>query len=247
MKRAVFTVLALLATVPSAAAAQGTMTEEPLWGPSARITPFVGVAPSVGRTERWTVSYNGAVSGGEYDVDLGAGPAVGAAFEIQMARRFALIGAGYFVTRGDTREYSQVAGEYITSEGSDFAMGKIALAVRLREAMSEMQLRLLTATVFAGPAYIREMPSDQGISDALGESLSHWAANFGVDAEIPLGDGAIAIQLGVEDFLTFWNSDAIADRYDAFFGELGLSTESTLETDVSNMIIVRAGLSFRFR
>ena len=75
---AAFVVLALLAVVPSIVSAQGILTEEPLWGPRVRLTPFIGVAPTVSRTERWAVQFDGDVSSGEYDVDLGAGPAVGA-------------------------------------------------------------------------------------------------------------------------------------------------------------------------
>lgn len=246
MKRAAFVVLALLAVVPSIVSAQGVLTEEPLWGPRVRLTPFVGVAPTVSRTERWAVDFGGELSSGEYDVDLGAGPAVGASVEVRIVERFALIGAGYYVPRGETREYSQTAGEFIVSEGSDFIMAKAALALRLRETMSEMQMRRLTATVFAGPAYVREMPSDQ-LGPIQGESLSHWGANFGVDAEVPLGGGDIALQLGLEDFLTFWNSSEIASRNDALFADAGLDSTSSLETDVSNMFIFRVGLSFRFR
>lgn len=247
MKRAAFLVLALLALAPSFVRAQGILTEEPLWGPTVRLTPFVGQAPTVNRTDRWLVTSGGAiVSQGEYDVDLGAGQAVGASLEVRVVDRFAIVGAGYFMNRGDTREYSQSAGEFIVSEGSDFLVGKLALALRLREAMSEMQMRRLTATIFAGPAYLREMPAERGVP-ALDESLGHWAANIGVDAEIPLGEGSVALQLGLEDFYTFWNTAEIARRNDAAFAAGGFTTQSTVEADASNMILVRLGLSFRFR
>lgn len=243
MKRAALVVLALAAAVPATASAQGVVTDEPLWGPRVRLTPFVGVAPGASRIERWTANLGGQVRHDEYDVDLGAGPAAGLGVEIQVVERFAVIGAGYFVSRGDTRVYSRTASEYIITGGSDFLMAKLAAALRLREAVSEMQLRRLTATAFAGPAFIREMPDDPR-GGAFDESLSHWAVNFGFDAEVPIGSGSVALQLGAEDFLTFWNSDEIAARADAANGN---TTESSLDADLSNMFVFRVGLTLRFR
>ena len=248
MKRAAFSVLAFLAVVPSAVSAQGAVTSEPVWGPRIRLTPFVGQAPTVSRNERWTVASGGQFQFSEFDVDFGSGPALGASLELLVMDRFAVIGSGMFIARGQTREFSFTEGEFFMSEGSNFLVGKVAAALRLREAMSEMQLRRLTATIFAGPAIVREMPKgDPSLPPALGESVTHWGANVGLDAEVPMGDGPLAIQLGFEDFYTFWNSGELASRNDRALGEAGLTTESALETDQSHMILIRAGLSIRFR
>jgi hypothetical protein len=246
MKRAVLTVLAFLAVIPSAIAAQGTVTSEPQWGPRLRLTPFIGQAPTVSRNERWAVSNGAGVSVGNFDVDLGAGPAVGASVEFQAMDRFAIIGSGIFINRGQTREFSFIDSEFYVSEGSNFLVGKLAAALRLRESASEMQLRQLTATIFAGPAIIHERPKDDAsVNAALLESVTHWGANFGLDAEIPVGKGPLALQLGFEDFYTFWNTGELAARNDRAFAGLGLTT--AVEADASHMILIRAGLSFQFR
>lgn len=244
MKRGVFAVLALLAA-PVPAAAQGLMTGQSPWGPRFRFTPFVGMAPTVSRAERWVVAYDGDFSAGNYDVKLGAGPLAGASLEVRLIDRFALIGSGYFVKRSETREYSQALQEYIVTEGSDFLVARAALAIRMRENVAQLQKRSVTASVFAGPAYVREMPSAE-LGPILGQYLDHWAASFGVDADVPLGGGAVALQFGLEDFYTFWNTTAIASRNDAFFADSGFATQSSLETDASNMVLFRVGLSFRF-
>lgn len=247
MKRATLSVLALLAALPAAAAAQGTMNaREPDWGARVRFTPFVGQVPSVSRSERWVVTSGSNVSFANLDVDLGSGQALGGALEFQLVDRFALIGSGIFVSRGQTREFSYDEGEFYVSEGSNFLLGKLALALRLREAMSEMQLRRLTATVFAGPAIVREMPKDDPSAPAaLRGSLTHFGANFGVDAEVPLGQGPMSLQLGIEDYYTIWNTGELEDRNDRAFSSIGLTTQSTLDTDNSHMLVIRAGLSFR--
>jgi hypothetical protein len=248
MKRAVFAVLTFVALMPSASSAQGMATSEPAWGPRIRLTPFVGQAPTVSRNERWALVNGDEVSIGDFDVDLGAGPAIGASLEFQVVDRFALIGSGMFINRGQTREFSSIDSEFFVSEGSNFLVGKVAAALRLRESASEMQLRQLTATIFAGPALLHEMPKDDAaVNPALLESVTHWGASFGVDAEIPMGQGPLSLQLGFEDFYTFWNTNELAARNDRAFAELGLTTESALEADASHMILIRAGMSIRFQ
>lgn len=250
MKRAVLAVLALLTVVPAAPAhAQEVLSADPgIWGPRVRITPFVGQMPTVSRTERWTVFHDGVPSYGEFDVDLGSGAAVGASAEVQVDGPFAFIVSGVYANRGETREFSFADGEFLIGRGSNFLMAKAAAAWRLRESMSELQFRRLTATVFAGPAYVREMPkSDPTLPDALQDAVSHWAANIGVDAEIPIGRAPVSIQLGLEDYYTFWNDGGYASRFDRAFAGSGFTTESYLETDSSHAILVRLGLTFWFR
>lgn len=249
MKRAVLPVLALLAVVPSAPLqAQQTMNADPgIWGPRVRITPFVGQLPTVSRTERWIVFANGNPSFGDYDVDLGAGPAIGASAEFQVNGPFAMIVSGMYGSRGQTREFSFGDGEFLSGTGSNFLTAKVAAAWRLRETMTELQFRRLTATVFAGPAFIREMPkSDPTLPQALLDGVNHWAANFGVDAEIPLGSKPVSLQLGLEDYYTFWNADAYAARNDRVLTGSGVTTESYLDTDASHAILFRIGLTFWF-
>lgn len=248
MKRAALATLALLAG-PLALQAQMVPAPEPsIWGSTVRITPFVGLAPTVSRTERWTVIAGQTTFSDEYDVDLAAGPAGGAAVEIRVWDRFALLGSGVFITRGRTREFAIGDAEFYEYNGSNFLIGKAALAMRLRESVSEMQLRRLTATVFAGPAFVREMPKDDvNLHASRLSAINHWGVAFGFDAELPMSGGLIALQGGVEDVLVWWNADELARRNDVAFASEGLSTVSFLDTDPSHNLLLRLGISVSFQ
>lgn len=244
MKRVVTAAAMALIAFPafaSAQAAAGTM-DVPVWGPRIRVTPFVGHAAAVSRTERWSFASGGQQSFARYDVDIASGWAGGASVEVQVVDALAFIGQGMFVTRGRTREESPDLGDRFEHEGSNFIMAKGALALRLREEVSELQLRTLTATVFAGPAWVREMPKDDDTADPITlESQSYWGLNFGVNAALPIGWDGVSLQGGVEDYFIWWNNDELAARNDAL---LGGAITSTVDTDPSHMWVFRVGLSF---
>jgi hypothetical protein len=248
MNRAVFSALLAVVLAPAAAHAQSLMPDldRPLWGPRIRVTPFIGQAPAVSRLERWTVTGPGGVTTTDYDVELGSGPTAGLSVEVLAVERFAFIGSFALVSRSRTREYSTADAEFYNHEGSAFLLAKGALAVRLREQVSELQVRTLTATAFVGPAFIREMPKDDAFANpVLLDPLTHWGINFGVNAEIPLGWNSLAIQAGAEDYYTWWNKTEFGRRNDAIFAANGFETQSLVEADPSHMWIFRAGLSFR--
>ncbi|MCI0436734.1 MAG: hypothetical protein L0271_24310 [Gemmatimonadetes bacterium] len=247
MKRVVLAALVAVAALPLVAHSQtvSSTLDRPVWGPRIRFTPFVGVAPAVTRTERWTVVLNGQAAVSDYDVELASGWGAGASLEVLAVERFAFIASGAYVSRGRTTEFSSELEDYLKHEGSNFILAKAGVAVRLREEVSELQLRSLTATVFAGPAWVREMPKDDPFAPpALQDALSYWGFNFGADAEIPLGWRSLSIQGGVEDFYVFWDDDEFAARNDA---ALGSGAQSVVDTDPSHMWVFRIGLTFKAR
>jgi len=247
MKRAVLAALVAVTALPVSGHSQGVSStlDRPVWGPRVRFTPFVGVAPAVTRLERWTVVLNGQAAVSDYDVELASGWGAGASIEVLAVERFAFIASGAYLSRGRTTEFSSDLDDYIEHEGSNFIMARGAIAVRLREELSDLQLRTLTATLFAGPAWVREMPKDDPFAPAvLQDPLSYWGVNFGADAEIPLGWNALSIQAGVEDYYVFWDTDAFAARNDA---ALGNGARSVVETDPSHMWMFRVGLTMRTR
>jgi hypothetical protein len=246
MTRVVVAALAAVIAVPASVRAQA-MQPEPPWGSRVRITPFVAQAPTVSREERWTVFENGFATADRLDVSLGAGAAAGLSVEVLLVDRFAAIASGALLSRGRTTEFSLAQGDFLRRNGSNFALAKLAAAMRLREAVSELQFRQLTATVFAGPAYIREMPKDDvTVPSVFLGTVSHWGANFGIDAEIPIGSRGVALQAGVEDYLIWWNNGELARRNDVAFAGIGRNTDSYVDTDRSHMFLFRIGLSFKF-
>ena len=250
MNRAVYSAILAIALLPGFGFAQSFMPDmdRAAWGPRVRITPFVGQAPAVSRLERWTVSGPGGTAATNFDVELGSGPVAGLAIEVLAVDRFAFIGSIAMVSRGRTSEYSTADAEFFEHEGSNFLFAKGAVAIRLREEISELQVRSLTATVFAGPAYIREMPKDDPFADPiLLDAMTHWGVNFGANAEIPLGWNSLAVQAGLEDYYTWWNKTEFGRRNDAIFAANGFDTSSIVDADPSHMWLFRAGLSFRFQ
>jgi hypothetical protein len=248
MSRAVFAALAAAALLPVAASAQyGTVQDGPAWGERVRVTPFAGVAPRLTRSESWRIVIDGLPLSGDMDVDLGAGPAGGAEVEVRMWDRFSLIGSALLVARGEAVEMDPVTGEFYSRAGSDFLVGKIGVAMRLREQVSDLQLRTVTATAFAAPALIREMPAEDTRAGVTSEATNMLGANLGVNAEIPFAGSRFAVQIGLEDFLVFWNEDALARRTDAAFAQAGYAAQSTVDAGFSHMPLLRAGVSLRLR
>ena len=247
MKR---TVLVLLAAglLPAGADAQLMAPDNTPWGPRVRLTPFVGQAPTVSRSERWNVFANGFSQTSAADVDLGAGPALGAVLEVRAVERFSFVASGMYISRGRTREFSSLAGQVLDFPGSNFLIGRAGVAMRLREPVSELQFRQLSASVFAGPAFIHEMPqSDPLASPIFLESLNHWGANFGLEAEIPTAWPSVALTAGIEDFVVFWNDTESGRRADNFAALDGFVTETVVDSDPSHMLVFRAGLSLRLQ
>lgn len=250
MKRPTLAALAAAILFPGSLFAQNpALIDRPAWGPRLLITPFAGFAPAVSRLERWNVQSPGGSAAQNYDVELGTGMAAGVSMEFKLIDRFVLIGSGTFVTRGKTRETAQDAGGVrFEHQGSNFIFAKAALAIRLREAISELQVHELSGSIFVGPAFVRETPkSDVNADDALLEPLNHYGVNFGVDAQIPLPYDRLSFQFGLEDTYLWWNTDELARRNDAVFAHAGMQTVSRLEADPSHNFILRAGLSFALR
>ena len=250
MKRIFLSAMMAIAFLPGIGAAQSFMPDlgRPAYGPRIRITPFIGQAPSLSRLERWTVTGIGLPGGvNDYDVELASGPAAGVSLEVLVIDRLAFIGSVALVSRGGTREYSSTDAVFYNYGGSNFLLAKGAVALRLNEQVSDLQVHSLTATIFAGPAYIREMPkSDASTPDMLQAAMVHWAVNVGANAEIPLGWDALSLQGGVEDYYTWWNNAEVARRNDAYNRTVnGLTTSTVVEADPSHMWLFRVGLSFR--
>jgi len=249
MKRAVSAALFAALLVPCAASAQGQFDfDRPVWGPRIRVTPFIAFGAASSRLERWTVTSINGTAQADFDVDLASGPAAGIAVEIQAIERFAIIASGAFLSRGRTIERSVSDGVPFEHGGSNFVFGKAALAMRLREQVSELQVHTLSGTIFVGPAFVREMPkTDIQTPAELLVPMNHFGVSFGVDAEIPLPYNALSFTAGLEDYVIWWNTAELARRNDAILAGRGFDTRSFVESDPTHSLLFRVGLSLRFQ
>ena len=236
MTRFVVIAVALGFLVPAAEVNAQVMSNGQSWGPYVRVTPFVGHAPQFRRTERWLYSDGFVIGNSTIQTVYAAGPALGGVVEIGLGR-FGLVASGIYNDRRPTVDFETA--EVIP--GSDFLIAKAGLILRLRESVNGKQMRRLTASIFAGPAFVREEP---GLDPAVGgftDPIDHWAANAGAEAEIPVYGRAIALQLGIEDYVVLWNDAEIANRLNL---ATGYAVTSAVDTDPTHMWVLRLGLSF---
>jgi hypothetical protein len=249
MKRAVVVAAAMILALPAFGSAQlVTMSDPSPWGPRVRITPFVGQAPTVTRTEHLTINEGGTSASGDFDVRLGSGITSGLIVDVRALERFSFVASGAWVSRGRTVGNSIVNGDPEQHLGANYIMARAGMAMRLREPISELQRRQLSASVFAGPAYVREMPkNDPFLPGSAQRNASYWGANFGLNADIPLGWEALSLQAGDEDYVFWWNGEELGHRRDIMLATQGYNTTTFVEADASHMLLFRAGLSLRVR
>lgn len=245
MKRAMLAAMAAFIFLPRAGAAQNpAILERPRWGPQLQVTPFVGFGAAVSRVERWRFTGPGGTATDEFAVDLASGPAGGVTFEMQAVERLAVMGSLTFLTRGETLERSRATNQVYRHAGSNFVFAKAALALRLRESVSDLQMHNLSGTLFIGPAFVREMPkSDANAPAVLLEATNYIGASAGLDVVVPLPFDGLTLQAGVEDYYIRWNDAELARRNDAVVPGI----ESVVETNPSHNILIRAGISVRLR
>jgi len=246
MKRAILAVLAAIAIVTPPVHAQSLDIDAPAWGPRLKVTPFLGYAPIVSRTEHWLFVDNGASARDIYHVTLGAGLAAGGSVEMQVLERFAVAGSATWISRGDTEERSEATDARFRHQGSNFLMAKVGIAVRLREQVSDLQVHSMTGTVFFGPAYVREMPKpDPNVpSPVFLDPFSYTGLNFGLDIVLPVVRDRITFTAGIEDYYFHWDDAEFSRRNDIAAGG---TARSTVESSASHNVLARAGFSFRIR
>jgi len=249
MKRVVLAAMTAAVLVPCSGSAQNFVDlDRQAWGPRIRVTPFAGLVAAASRTERWTVTNGGDIASADFDVDLAAGPAAGLTVDMQVFERFAVAVSGVLVSRGRTVEHATGDGDLFEHEGSSFLFTRAAIVMRLREEVSELQVHSLTGTLFAGPAWIREMPKKDPFADPVAlESLDHKGFGFGFDAEIPLPWDQLSFTAGAEDYLIWWNMAEFGRRNDLLWAAEGIQTRSFVESGPSHNLLFHAGVSLRFR
>jgi hypothetical protein len=245
MKRLLCAATAALVMLPCAGEAQNpTLLDRPVWGPRIQVTPIIGFAAAATRHERWLFKGPGGSATDEFSVNLASGPVAGMAVEVRLVDRLALIGSGLYVSRGRTVERSQATDAMFRHEGSNFLFTKAAVALRLRESISELQVHSLTGTIFIGPAWVREMPKADPNSPAVFlEGQNYWGGTAGLDVIVPLAWDGLTLQAGIEDYYVRWNDAELARRNDVVVAGI----TSAVETDPTHTVIFRAGLSIRMR
>ena len=81
------------------------------------------------------------------------------------------------------------------------------------------------------------------------EATQHFALNLGADATARIGQSNFAIQLGLEDYITFWNTDDFAahdaGRFAADPRFEGGAVFIDYNYDIGSILLARLGVSYR--
>ena len=254
-----FGVLALagLLALPAAAAAQnngGFAAEPPAeLVPFTRfaITPWVGFRVPYGSGEYFVFTE----TGGEQisvDEDRGGGVAVGLDAAYQIRGPLNLVGgvaysAGdedqLFVIREDGTE------ERYESNGPEVWFVKAGVQYRLPDPIPDNRRFHPAAYVTVAPAIVfADFADIEGLdSDDVNGTSQHFALNLGVDAATNIGSRGLTLTFALEDYITFWDQDRVRVRDEVLFG--GLFEDTVIleyDTPASNILMLRAGVSWRF-
>lgn len=225
------------------------LQDDPSWGPRIRVTPFVGFLPSVERQETWIHNSAGTNTFVDANYKLASGTAIGVNGEVIMHGPWNGLAGLMYGSRGSSQFGIVSTGEEFQINGSRFLFARVGASYSLREKETELTLRRLSASVFAAPFYMREMPRAQvGFADAnVFDPSSHFGLSLGVSGELPFAKDKMTLQIGVEDYATIWAKGALRRLPDSFFNDATPGASTKVETDISHQWMIRAGLSYRWR
>ena len=235
-------VLLFALVVPARADAQ---VHEPLPQSRFALTPFVGYRIGFRATgDRFWEGADG-LTGGRFEETRDGGTAVGAEAELRLVGPVSAIGAFAYSRPGDvtgTIELPNGTAGYQT-RGSRVWFARAGLAYRLPDPDPDRRRFRPAGFVFAAPALVRESSTGADLfsPDADGRSIDHWALNLGANVVAPLGSPRVAFSLGLEDFITFWDTGELERRFERAYG-----APADFSFDQSHILLLRAGISLRF-
>ena len=246
--------LAGLLAMPLCATAQsgGVFTAEPnpQQLPHSRfaITPFVGA-----RMPFSTGSFHVLTAGGDQFVveqEREGSYAVGVNAEARLTPAVGLIaGLTYSGAGQDVSVFDPAIGgeDDFQIDGPSYWFAKAGLSWRLPDPVRDNRRFHPSALITVAPALVVTDFDDVEGLPGLSGSDTQLALNLGMDAMARLGRGKWAITLGLEDYITFWNDDDLAEREALIWSFVTEEEISAIDFDygTSNILMVRVGVSYR--
>ncbi len=103
---------------------------------------------------------------------------------------------------------------------------------------------------FHPSAFVTVAPALVFVGEHAGqESTRHFALNLGADATARIGRSGFAFQLGLEDYITFWNTERFLERDASRFGSEPRFEGEPVAIDynysTANILVARFGISYR--
>lgn len=246
MQSALSAALFCLCLAGAAGAQLVTPPDEGATGPQLRVMPWIGYLPAITRTEEWGYPDRGDLSFLDIDMRLGAGTAFGVAVEVPLHGRFGALASAGYAARGNSDFVVLQTGDSRRIDGNNVLLGRAGFSWHLPDEVSDLVVRRIGASAFAGGAVMYERPRDRfGLGDAL-VSATHYGIVFGFALERNFGD-RFGVHVGVEDNMMWWDEAALASVPFEYFGRPGDSPAATpVDAGMSHVWMLRAGFSVRF-
>ncbi len=250
-RRVLAAAIAFICVIPAVANAQlMPLQDDPSWGPRLRVTPFIGYLPSVTRNDTWIHSSPGSdVAFTEVEYEVASGTALGVNGEVVLRGPWSALGTIMYGSRGESRFDLIDSGQEFEINGSRYIFTRAGISLALREKDSDLMLRRLSASVFAAPFYMREIPrSELGFENLdVFNASNHFGVSLGAAGELPFARDRMSLQIAVEDYATWWNGGALKRLPDSFINDQTPGASTRVETSVSHMWLMRAGVSYRWK
>ena len=256
MNRSALALLGLLA-LPLAAAAQNDRpllanepTPERLPESNFSITPYLGARVPFNTGTAVLVTEGGSQFNLRWE--RGGGAMIGVDATARVRGPFHVVGGVAYSDRRDDLVLLATPStvDTLTGQGAAYWFAKAGVQVRLADPNPDNRRFHPSALITAAPAIVWiDWNAVPGFSNAANRGSHHFALNLGADAAARIGRSARwSFTLGAQDYLTFWNTDRLTAR-DAAVGEAVLAEPVVIAYDYSNsnIFVLRAGISYRFR
>lgn len=238
------TALLFLVCLPGSASGQN-----PDGGVGFAITPFAGYRLEYTRESDEVIDIGAEDLRRESREEISAGAlTAGAELRAPLWRQFGLVGSLTYSFPADRtfRQVSEVGVPRDSLAGTgESILVKAGIAYRFLDRDRARRVRPMQAGISIAPALLRRYPADQ----STGDPIDHWAVAISADASTGFGSSGMNVYAAVEDYVTFWNVQEMADRRAREISEqfpLAPRTQVQIETDPSHLILLRLGLSYTF-
>lgn len=253
MGRCLAAALVLLTSMPSLALAQvAHMGLEEPFAPG-RIT----VAAYAGYRYRYAATFDEVLESGSQQIfareriEVDAAPVVGASVSVPFTGRFSFVGAAAYGFSGSGSVIS------VSSEGTQaglladagtFLFARAGFGYQFLDTSPENALRRVAATASLAPALVLLDPAGNDPNLESDDMLTNLGVAFSANGIIPLTPWpSFAIHVGLEDFVTFWNTGSLASRLATDLGRAtGTTVRAEVDADPTNILMAHVGLRVRF-
>lgn len=248
MKHLWILALAGLGILPASGTAQRS---QPLPQSRLNITPFVGGRSPFVDNRQATLILPGLVPLVISFQGQGGGGVAGAEMDLRLFGPVGVAGAFAFTNPDDLLVITQASEQALAQfevDGPRVWFARAGISYRLPEPPPATRGHHPAAYISVGPALVRQ--DYRGSVFALPEGdnqVDSWAVNIAFKAAQRLGSPHVALHLGVEDYVTFWNPDELERRRIERFLDLqpGTVLNADFDYDRTHVVLLHIGLAFR--